>query len=81
MSMSVDVKEQIERIAPLEIAGAMKQICYKCGCMAQFPIVGEFSSMKEWHIFRVCSKHNPEDISIMEMKAELDFQTLIGERS
>lgn len=62
----------------MQIEGAMKQITYACGCICQFPIVGNFSELKEWHIIS-CYTH-AKNIRGMEQKAELDFQRLMGER-
>lgn len=33
-----------------------KLINFECGCMAEYVILGNFASTKEWHI-QPCSKH------------------------
>ena len=65
----------------IEPKSAMKQVIYSCGCICQFPLLGNYAETREWHIILSCQKHTADNICEFEQKAELDFQRLLGERN
>lgn len=52
----------------------LKVVNFSCGCMAEYPILGEFSDKQEWHIVSACREHRG-DIKQIERTSEETFQS------
>lgn len=58
---------------PAKIA---KVVALQCGCLAEYPILGEFSELKEWHVLHTCLEHHGR-IRTIEIVAEELFNSSI----
>lgn len=67
----------VRKIPDLEVAQVSKQVVYACGCIATFPIIGEFARFKAWHVIP-CNVHHKlvgtvECPGELELRAQRDF--------
>lgn len=61
-------------VVGMEVVKCANTINYKCGCICEYQLVGQFAHKPEWHIIP-CYFH-AKDISDVERQADIDWEEI-----
>lgn len=64
---------------PLVMVAVKKQVAFECGCLVEFPVLGNFSEREEWHVIP-CREHTQERPGV-EAVAETEWNRIVEKAS